>query len=266
MILGEYRAQFLFHIREQILQPSGVQRALDRKGGAQRVVFQIRRQQADRGSDAGMRRDQHKAHIQHARHFGGMQRPGPAKPAQGKVARVDALLHGPRPDRVGHIGIEHRERAFGGLIGGAAQCGGQFADDACRGIHVQRHLPAQKVVRHQTTKNQIGICHRRQVAPPSISGRAGIGARTFGADTEGVPTVQIGDGPAPSPDGVNVDHRQHDWETRNTGTTGIRLGQAAVTDDADIGACPANIKRDEAVRPGMGADPGPAPHTRDKAR
>ena len=47
--------------------------------------------------------------------FDAVQRPGAAERDQTKVARVDAFLHGARADRVGHVGVNNRQHALGGV-------------------------------------------------------------------------------------------------------------------------------------------------------
>ena len=61
---------------------------------------------------------------------------------------------------------------------------------------IQRHRPAQKIIRIEITKNEIGIGHRRQRAAETVAGWPGAGSGALRADLQQAQFVDPGDAAA----------------------------------------------------------------------
>ena len=121
--------------------------------GANGVVFEVGCQQPDCGGDAGVGRHDDTGDAQSPSNLGAVERPGAAKHDERKTARIEALLHGARADRIRHIGIDNGENALGRFFETEAKPNGQAANGAPCGGGVEPHGTTQKIIRVESAKH-----------------------------------------------------------------------------------------------------------------
>ena len=213
-----------------------------------------------------MRRHDHLGDAQHLGHFGAVQRPRAAESHQRVVARIDALLDGARTNGVGHVGVDQRDHALGGLAIGEAEFARQLAYDATGGDFVERHAAAQEVAAVEAPQHDVGVGHGGAGAAAAIGGRARHGTGRARADLEGAGLVEMGDRAAAGADGVHVDHGHHHRKARDPGIARGGLAEAAIGHDADIGRGAADIEGDEVAPAREAARPVAADHARRRTR
>ena len=183
-------------------------------------------EQAHGRGDARIGRHDHFGDAEHGRDLDAVQRPGAAERDQREFARIDALLHGTRADRIGHVAVDDGEHAFGGLVLAHAERVSECFDRAMGGVFVELHAAAEEIVLVEPAEHQIGVGHGRLGAAASIRGGAGHRAGAARPDPESAALVDIGDRAAAGADGVNVDHRQQQREAGNRGAARDRFRQS----------------------------------------
>ena len=89
--------------------------------GGDELVLEVGREQAGRGDDPRMRRDEHARDLELERDVAREQRSGAAGRDEGELARVVAAPHRVQLDRLGHPVLLDLQRAERGLLDGHAE-------------------------------------------------------------------------------------------------------------------------------------------------
>ena len=89
----ELMRELAMHCGEIGVEPFEVDAVPGLKFGANRIVFEVRGQQAHCRSDAGIGRYDDLGNAERPRHLGSVQWPSAAERDESKAARVEALLH-----------------------------------------------------------------------------------------------------------------------------------------------------------------------------
>ena len=226
----------------------------------------VRGQKAHRRRDPRIGRHQNLFDAKLGRDLDPVQRPRAAEGHERMVPRINALLHRARADRVGHVGVEDGEHAFGALVHAEVEALGEVADGALRRGLVQGHFAAQEVVLAEPAQDDVGVGDRGQGAAPAISRGTRARSSAARAHAEGTAAVPPGDAAAAGADAVDVDHRDHQRIAGDPGIARRGLAEMAVLDDADVGAGAAHIEGDEFIAVRQIAAPRAAQDARGRAR
>ena len=77
-----------------------------------------------------------------------------------------------------------------------------------RGLRVEGHTPAKKVIRIEYPENQIGVGHSRLIATAAITGRTGTGAGALRSDAQEPAGIDPGDAATAGTNGAHINLRQ----------------------------------------------------------
>ena len=135
-------------------------------------------------------------------------------------------------------------------------------DDARRGLDVERHAAAQQLGR-QVAQDHMGVGDGRALAAAAVGRRAGIGAGALRTDGQRA-GLDLGDRAAARADRHHVDHRQRQRPFADMALLGER--DAAVLDQADVGAGAADIDGDDILDAARRGDVARADHAGRRAR
>src|SRR5215472_14047614 len=128
---------------------------------------------------------------------------------QCKLTRVEAPLNRDCSNGTLHIGVSNLDDALRqpcrGDLKFLCEGGGAFH----RAFDVKRHAALKKIVRIEAAQKQVRIGDGELVTL-AIADRSRIGAGTPRSDAQCPTTIHVGDGTSPSPDRVDVEHRQTD--------------------------------------------------------
>src|SRR5205814_3550905 len=114
-----------------------------------------------------------------------MYRPGTAEGEQRERARVAAPLDGVDSRRIGHVLIDHLVHGPGGAGDVETQWIRELLlDGALSGCHVERHTPAEEVVRVQVAENEVSIGDGWVSAAAAIADRPRFRTRRIRAHFE----------------------------------------------------------------------------------
>ena len=242
-------------IREQRLQRLGRQRVESHPPRGDELVAKVGHQHADRGGDAGVRRDQHGGDAELARQCVGVQRSGAAEGDEHELAGIVAALHGHQAHRADHVGVGDLHDAGGGGDRVERQWRGHAVGDGlARGGGVQRHLAAEEERGVQPAEDQVGVGDGRRGAAAAVAGRARPRACAARAHAERAARVDPRFAAATGADLHQIDHRRADGIAAAAALAerGHRLGadldlggqpELAVLDEADLGGRPAHVER-----------------------
>ena len=129
------------------------------------VPLHGRRQQPDRRQDAGAGRHDHHRHVEGVGQGAGVQRPGAAEGHQGQAPGVDAPGHRHGPQRPLHGRVDHRHHARRPSTPARAS--------AARAAAASRApSPGKAASPGIRPSDEVGVGHRRLLAPPAVAGRA----------------------------------------------------------------------------------------------
>ena len=135
-------------------------------------------------------------------------------------------------------------------------------DDLGGRVDVERHAAAQQLGR-QVAQHDMRIGDRRALAAAAVGRRTGIGAGALRADGQGA-GIDLGDRAAARADRHHVDHRQGQRPFADVALLGER--DAAVLDQADVGAGAADIDGDDVLDAARRGDVARADHAGGRAR
>ena len=137
-----------------------------------------------------------------------MQGTGPAIGDHREVARIQTAFGSDRLDRMGHGGDGDAENTLRRFHRTETERIGDLVEDRSLGCrNVELHFTAEETIRRQTAEQDIGIGDGRLGTALTVTGRAGLCARTLGADAQ---TAFIGnprDRPTTGADFENIHHR-----------------------------------------------------------
>ena len=134
-------------------------------------------QDAARREGAGVAREHDLRHLQLFREADGMQAACTAECGDGEIARVGALLEQAELDRRGHIRVDDRKDALGGLLHAEAERSrNPLRDGGARLFRIELQCTAEEKVRIQAAENDIGVGDGRLHAAFSIGDGPRIGA------------------------------------------------------------------------------------------
>ena len=112
--------------------------------------------------------------------------PGAAERDQREFARIDALLHRARADRIRHVAVDDGEHAFGrARLASRPSASASSSIARCGGVVIERHAAAEEIVLVEPAEHQIGVGHGRLGAAAAIGGGAGHRAGAARPDAEG---------------------------------------------------------------------------------
>lgn len=136
-----------------------------------------------------------------------MGRAGAAKTHHRVGARVLAFFHQVHACGPGH-GLDHHLMDAPGRFFHAEleRFGDRIGYGVARGLHVQRHAPAQEEARVVVTEHQVGIGHGGLCSAHAVTGRARVGTGRVGSDLEQAHFVDAGNGTATGADFYHLDH------------------------------------------------------------
>ena len=222
--------------------------------------------------DRGIGVDEDAADPQEVRHLAGVLRAGAAEAAQGVVRDVDAALDRDLLDRVGHVVVGDGEAAVRQLLGRALDAGrlrdlvGQGGERGADHLGIQRPVGrgAEDVgeeVGQELADHQVGVGDGQRAAA-AVAGRAGIGARTLGADPEAL-AVEADDRPAAGGHGVDLHHRRADADAGHLGVEGALEGAGIM---GDVGRGATHVEADDLLQPGQGRGLGGTDDAAGRAR
>ena len=142
---------------------------------ADKVMHQVRMQNAVGGQRAGIFREDHALNSRLVGDGDRVQPGGAAKGDHGELAGIDALLEQRQADRGAEIGIDHGQQSFRRGLGRKAERVGDLGIDhrACR-FTVEAHPAAEELFAVDPAQRDIRIGHRRPGAAPPIAGGARI--------------------------------------------------------------------------------------------
>ncbi len=159
-----------------------------------------------------------------------------------------AALHGDHSQGPLHACVYHPQDGGGGGRDVAAEGRRQVADGRVGEVRAHVHAAAQEVLRRDASQHYLGVgdCG---VATASVEGGAGVRTRALGADAQGAPGVDAGDGAAAGTHAEHVDAGAADRQLAH-----MRLISLPDTTGAerDVGGGAAHIERDDAVEAGGG--------------
>ncbi len=246
--------------REVRVEPLQVGVAVEHELVLDQVVLQVGGEEPDRRREPGEHRNQHLRDAERAGHLGRVERPGASEGDERELAGVVPLLDRSRADRVRHVVVDERDHAGGGLGDAEIELVAEPLD--CRGgeTRIDLHLAAEEVLGPKAAEDDVRVRHGRLLAPAPVAGGARLGAGATRPDAERAARVDVGDAAAAGADGVHVDHRHEDRVARDERLPGGRLDDAARRDDADVGARPADVERDQVLVAAAATDVGAGEH------
>ena len=132
---------------------------------------------------------------------------------------------------------------------------------------MQRHLPAdQAAIGAEPAEHHLSVGRCGLAAAAAVAGRPRIGARRLRADAVDAAVVDIGDGAAARPDGVDIDHRDHGLIVADLGIEQVAHPERAAGGDPDVRRRAADIEREHVVVAGHLAGPDAADQPCDRPR
>ena len=174
--------------------------------GLHLIVAQVDHEQTERADVARVARDDRCLEAQHVDAAAGLERAGPAEPAQGEVPDVEPPPHGHLADGVGLVpgrDLQHSGRA---LLGGQAEVGGQDVRSRSGRIDVERD-PASEEPGGIRPRVKVGVGDRRFGATLAVTQGPGVGTGRAGPDLQTTLGTDPGDRATAGADGDDVDHR-----------------------------------------------------------
>ena len=140
----------------------------------------------------------------------GVHRAGAAEGDERVVARVDALLDGDRPHRVGHVRVDDREHPLGERGRRPSPSSPRpSASASLRRALVELHPAAEEVARVEPAEEEVRVGDGRLRAAAPVAGGAGIGAGALRPDAQAA-RLEPGERAAAGADRVDVDERHQD--------------------------------------------------------
>ena len=203
-------------------------------------------------SRPGRRRDDHRVAAHQLRDRVGVQRARAAEGDEREVARIVAALHRDEAQRAGHVLVDDREDAVGGLLEREVHGVGDLLHGSARALDVERHLAAQEA-RRQVADDDVRVGHGRLLAALAVGRRARLGAGRLRADAERAGELRhVRDRAAARADRVHVDARDLDAEVADRGLAADR--RLAVLAERDVGRRPAHVEREDVRVAGLRGD------------
>ncbi len=188
----------------------------------------------------------------------------PAEGHQGEPPRIDSFFNRVNARGVGHILIDHLVDPPGGPFQGQIERPGDLCLQCGFGkFHVEFHFAAQEKIRDQVTQDEVGIGHRRLLAPEAVAGRAGVGPGAFRAYFQETQGANRGDAPAPCSDLDHLDDRDFDRQPASfleaidpAHLEFVDPQRIAVLDDTSLGGGPPHVEGHDVILPRLLPDPG----------
>ena len=182
----------------------------------------------------------------------------------GVGAEVLAVFDGVDAGGVGHVLVHDLGQPPCGFGRVHIQAVGEMGLQRRLGpIRIKRDGAAREMGWVELAQHKVRIRHRWPVAAAPVAGGAGFGACAFGAHTDLVQRIHMGERSAPCPDLDHVDHRNGNRHARALFKT-IAAGHfedagglgRLVLDQADLGGGPAHVEAQHLVQPMPRGDVG----------
>ena len=210
------------------------------------VDADVGEQQAERGEDPGVGRNDHLRDAERAGERGGVQAAGTAEGEQREAAGVVAALEGDHLDRAGHVLVGDLDDRRGQLHRLHAETRRKPIDRLDREARVESHAPAEEVLGVEATEQEVRVRHRHLAAAAAVADRAGLRPGAARADAKEAACVHPGDRAAAGADRLHVDERHR----RRQPPLDLELGRVALLaagDDAHVGARAAHVEREHVL-------------------
>ncbi len=130
---------------------------------------------------------------------------------ESEVARLDALLDGQRPDRLGHLRVDDRHDPFGQLGNAEPELLSEDGDRIICGARVKGHPAGGEGVGVDSAEHEVRVGHGGTRPPAAVTGRTRIGPRALGPDAQ-PSDLGVGNRTATGADRVDVRDRHQERE------------------------------------------------------
>ena len=139
-----------------------------------------------------------------------VHRPGAAEGVHGQLPRVLAAFPEVCAGGVGHVLVDDLVDAPGHLLHAHVELAGHRAEGLSCRVHVELHLPAEKIVRVEVAQDEVCVGDRGARAATAVAGRPRLGAGAVRPHLEKPQGVHPGDAAAAGADLDHVDDRDLD--------------------------------------------------------
>ena len=216
--------------------------------GTDELVLEVRGEQARRGDDARVRRDEHARDLEFERDVAGKQRAGTAGGDQREVARVVAAAYRVDLDVLRHAELLDLQGAEGGLLRRHVDLTRELLDHRLGELGLEREATAnESALGTQAAEEDLGVGRRGVRTTAVVTGGARIGTGRLRTDAEDATLVDVRDRAATGTDGVDVDHRHHRLVIADLRVEQVAHAHLATSGHADVGGGAADVEGDDAV-------------------